>query len=85
MIEEKNIASSSQPKNPKLHENVRTPSTLQHSLCRPVHQFDLSNTVDDPIEVEEMEDPFEYSEQESAFREKASSEEDSKDISVHLI
>ena len=81
MAEKKNIGSSSWPKNSKLLKNVRTPSNLRDSLCRSVHQFEFSNTVDDLIEVEEMEDPSESSEQESTFREESSSEEDSKDIS----
>ena len=64
MGEEKNIASSSRPKKSKFLENVRTPSNLWHYSCRPIHQFDFSNIVNDPIKVEEMEDPFESSEQE---------------------
>ena len=64
MVEEKNIASSSRPKKFKFPENVRTPSNLRHYSRRPVHQFDFSNTVNDPIKVEEMEDPFKSSEQE---------------------
>ena len=84
MAEGKNIASNSRPKNPMLPKNVRNYSNLQCSLCRPVPQFDLSNTVGDPIEVEKMEDPFESGEQESAFGEEASSEEDSKDLNSAL-
>ena len=60
---------------------MRTPLNLRRSSCWLVHQFEFSNTVDDPIEVEEMEDPSKSSEQESAFGEKASSEKDSRDIS----
>ena len=60
---------------------MRTPSNLRYFLHRPTHQFDFSNTIDDSIEVEEVEDPSESSEQESTIGEKASSEEDSKDIS----
>ena len=83
MVEEKNIASSSRPKKSKLLENVRTPSNLRCSLRRPIHQFEFSNTVDDPIKVEEMEDPSKSSEQD-AFGEEASSKEGSKYISSAL-
>ena len=63
MAKEKNIASNNRPKKPKLLKNVRTPSNLRRSSCRAVHQFEFSNTVDDPIEFEEMGDPYESSEQ----------------------
>ena len=81
MTEEKNVASSSQPKKPKLSKDVRNSSNLWWSSRRPAHQFDFSNTVDDPIEVEEVEDPSEDSEQGLAFGEEASSEDDSRDTS----
>ena len=79
MAKEKNIASNSRSKKSKLLEDVRNPSTLQRFSRRPAHQFDFSNTIDNPIEVEEVEDPSERSEDDSTFRE-ASSEEDSMDI-----
>ena len=61
---------------------MTTPSNLQRSSSRQIHQFEFSNTIDDPIEVEEMEDPSDsINEQESTFGEEASSEEDSKAIS----
>ena len=81
MVEEKNVASSSQPKKPKLFEDVRNSSNLWWSSRRPTHQFDFSNTADDPIEVEEVEDPSEDSEQGSAFGEETLSEDDSWDTS----
>ena len=59
---------------------MRTPSNLRRSSWRPVYQFEFSNTVDDPIEVEEMENPSESSEQASNFEEEVSSEEDLRDI-----
>ena len=64
MAKEKNITFNSWPKKPKFLENMRTPSNLQRSSCQLVNQFDLSNTVDDPIEPEEMGDPSKSSEQE---------------------
>ena len=57
IAEEKNVASSSQPKNPKLSENVSNSSNLQRSSHRLAHQFDFSNPFDDPIGVEEVEGP----------------------------
>ena len=71
MAEENNIASSGQPKKSKLPEDVKTPSNLRRSLRRPTHHFDFSNTVDDLIEVEELEDPSESSEEWLAFGEEA--------------
>ena len=79
MAEEKNVASSSRPKKSKLPENMGTPSNLRHPLRRINHKFYFSNTVNDPIEVEEVEDPSKSSE--LAFGEEASSEENSKNIS----
>ena len=43
--------------------------------------FYFSNTINDPIEFEEVEEPFESSEQGSTFGEEASTEENFKDIS----
>ena len=71
-------------KNSKVPQDVRNSSNLWRSLHRPAHQFNFSNTVDDPIKVEEVEDPFESGEHGSTFGEEASSEEDSKDISSAL-
>ena len=81
MVKDKNIASSSRPKKSKLLEDVRNSSNLRRPSCRPTHQFDFSNTVDDPIEVEEEEDPSGSSEQGSTFREESLSEDDFWDIS----
>ena len=81
MAEEKNIASNSRPIQSKFPKNVGTPSNLRRSLHRSAYQFDSSNTFNDPIEVEEVEDPSHSNLQESAFGEKALSEEDSKDSS----
>ena len=53
MEKEKKTISNSRPKNPKLYEDVRNSSNLWRSLRRLTHQFDFSNTVDDPIEIEE--------------------------------
>ena len=69
MIEEKNVASSSRPKKSKFPEDVKSFSNLRRSSHRPTHQFDFSNTIDDPIEVEEKEDPSKDSEQGLAFGE----------------
>ena len=52
MAEQNNMSSNSRAKKPKLLEHVRTPSNLRRSSRWPVHQFDFSNTVDDPIKVE---------------------------------
>ena len=81
MTEEKKIASRSRPKEPNLSEDVRSSSNLRRSSHRLAHQFDFSNIVDDPIEVEEVEDPSEDSDQGLAFGEEALSEDDSQDIS----
>ena len=67
MDEEKNIVSNSRPKKPKFPKNLRNPSNLRRFSRRSAHQFNFSNTVDDPKEVEEMEDPFESSKQELDF------------------
>ena len=56
MVEEKKTTSNNWPKNPKLYEDVRNSSNLWRSSRKPSHQFDSSNIVDDPIEVEEVED-----------------------------
>ena len=50
-------------------------------IGRPTHQFEFSNTVDDPIEIKEVEDPSEDSKQGSACGEETSSEDDSQDTS----
>ena len=81
MAEEKKTTSSSQPKKLKFFEDVRNYSNLRRLSRRPAHRFDFSNTVDDPIKVEEVEDPSEDSEQGPAYRAEASSEDDSQDIS----
>ena len=81
MAEDKNIASNSRPKKPNLPKNVRTPSNVRCSSLRLANQFYFSNTIDNPIEVEEMEDPSESSKQESTFGKEALSEEDSSNIS----
>ena len=81
MTEEKNVASSCWPKKSKLLEDVRNSSNLRRSSHWLIHQFDLFNTIDDPIKIEEMEDPYESRENELAFGEEASSEEDFRDIS----
>ena len=84
MVKEKNVASNSQPKKSKLFEDVRNSSNLRRSSRRPAYQFDFSNIVDDPIEVEEVEDPSENSEQGLAYEEEASSEDDSQHTSRAL-
>ena len=61
---------------------MRNSSNLRRSLRRLGHQFDFSNTVDDPIEIE---DPSEDSEQGSACGEETSSEDNSQDISSALV
>ena len=71
-------------KNFKVPQDVRNSSNLWRSLYGPTHQFDFSNTVDDPIKVKEVEDLSKSSEHGSAFGEEASREEDSKDISSAL-
>ena len=81
MAEENNVASSSRPKKPKSFEDVRNSSNVRWSSCRPTHQFVFSNTVDDPIKVEEMEDPSKDSEQRSAYGEEALNKDDYQDIS----
>ena len=53
-------------------------------MRRLAHHFDFSNTVDNLIEVEELEDPSKSSEEGSTFGEEASSEEHSRDISNAL-
>ena len=81
ITEEKNVASSSRPKKPKPSEYVRDSSILRRLLRRLAYQFDFSDTVDDPIEVEEVEDPSGDSEQGSIYGEGALGEDDSQDIS----
>ena len=46
-------------------------------VAQTTHQFNFSNTIDDPIEIEEVEDLYEDSEQGSAYGEEASSENNS--------
>ena len=77
MAKEKKTTSSSQLKKTKILEDVRNSSNLWQSSHRPVHRFDFSNTVDNPIEIEEVEDPFEDSEEGSACGEETSSEDNS--------
>ena len=77
MANEKKTTSNSQPKNPNLSEDVRNSSNLRWSSRKLAHQFDLSNTVDDPIEIEEVEDPSEDNEQGSTYGEEALSEDNS--------
>ena len=79
MAKEKKTAPSSQPKKPKLFEDVRNSSNLRRLSRRATHQFYFSNTIDDPIEVEEVKD--QDSEQESTYGVEASSEDDSQDTS----
>ena len=62
MTKENKITSSSRPKKPKLSKDVKNSSNLRESSCTPTYQFDFSNTVDDPIEIKEVEDPSEDSE-----------------------
>ena len=81
MAKEKKTTSSNRPKKPKLSEEVRNSSNLWRSLRRLAHHFDFSNTIDDPIEIEEVEDPFEDSEQGLACGEETSSEDNSHDTS----
>ena len=81
MAKEKKTISNSQPKKPKFSEDVKNFSNLRQSLRRPTNQFDFSNTVDDPIKIEEVEDPYEESEQGSACGEETSSEDSSHDTS----
>ena len=75
------MRTNSWPQKSKLPTDVRNSSNLRHFSRRPAHQFDFSNTVHDPIKVEEVEDPFESNEKGLNFREEASNEEDSRDIS----
>ena len=49
-----------------------------------IHQFDLSNTVDDPIENEKVEDPSKGGNQGSTYGEETSSEDNSQDTSSAL-
>ena len=77
MVKEKNISFDSLLKKSKLPKDVRNSSNLRCSSPIPAHQFDFSNTIDDPIEVEEVEDPFENNEPGSAFVEEDSSKGDS--------
>ena len=63
---------------------MRNSSNLRRLSRRPAHQFDFSNTVDDPIEIEEVKYPFEDSEEGSACGEEASSEDNSQDTSSAL-
>ena len=67
MAEEKKATSSSRSKKPNLSEDVRSFSNLRRSSCRLAYQFDFSNTVDDPIEVEEVKDSSKDCEQGSAY------------------
>ena len=85
MAEEENIASSSRLKKSKLLKDVKNSSNLWRSSCIPAHQFDFSNTINDPIKVEEVEDPSESSEQGSTFGEKASTRMIHEILVVHLI
>ena len=59
-------------------------SNLRRSLRIPSHQFDFSNTVDDPIEIEEVEDPSKECEKGLACGEETSSEDSSQDTSNAL-
>ena len=77
MTKEKKTTSSGRPKKPKLSEDVRNFSNLRRSSRRPTHQFDFSNTVNDPIEIEEVEDHSEDSEQGSTCGDETSSEDNS--------
>ena len=77
MAMEKKTIPNSRLKKPKLYEDVRNSSNLRKLLCKPAHQYYFSNTVDDPIEIEEVEDPSENSEQGSACGEEASSQDNS--------
>ena len=77
MAEEKKTTSNSWPKKPKLYVDVRISSNLQWLSCRLAHQFDFSNTIDDPIEIEEVEDPSKDSEQGLAYGVETSSKDDS--------
>ena len=81
ITKEKKTTSSSQPKKPNLSEYVMNSSNLQRLSCRPSHQFDFSNTIDDPIKVEEVEDPSKDNEQGLAYEVEDSSEDDSQNIS----
>ena len=58
---------------------MRTSSNLRRLSRKPAHQFDFSNIVDDPIEIEEVKDPFEDSTQGLACGEENSSEDNSQD------
>ena len=78
------VASTSQPKKPKLPEIVEIHSNLRRSSHRMVHRIEFSNTANDPIEVEEMGNLSESNEQGSAFGEEAPNEEDSRDVNNAL-
>ena len=79
MAKEKKTTSSSWSKKPKLFEDVKSSSNLRLSLHKLAHQFDFSNPVDDPIEIEEVEYPLEDSEQGLACGEETSSVDSSQD------
>ena len=57
MAKEKIVASTSQPKKPKLFETVKVPSNLRRFFAPDVHLIDFFNTANNPIEVEDMENP----------------------------
>ena len=84
MAKEKKTISNSRPKKPKFYKDVKNFSNLRRSSRIPSHQFDFSNTVDDPIEIEEVEDPSEESEKGLACGEETSSEYSSQDTSNAL-
>ena len=82
MAKDKKTTSSSRLKKLKLSKDVRNSSNLRWSSSRLAHQFNFSNTVDDPIKIEEVEDPSEDSKQGSVYGEEASSKDNSQDTSI---
>ena len=63
---------------------MKNSSNLRQLSRTPTYQFDFSNTIDDPIEIEAIEDPSEDSEQGSVCEEEASSEDNSQHTSSTL-
>ena len=82
MAKDKNIASTSQSKKPKLPKIMKVPSNLRRSSCQMVHRFDFSNNANDSIEVGEMGNTSESSEHRSTFGEETLGEEDFTGIST---
>ena len=63
---------------------MKVPSNLRRSSRQIVHRLEFSNTINDPIEVEEMGNTPESSEQGFAYGVEALGEEDSIGINIAL-